>query len=160
VVIALMAAGLFAALLGLYGILREPQAAEGIAAQRQAILDRVAWRATLPPVVAGLTMIAYFGLTDRWHNLANPIQSQLALVAGILGALVGILADRITRWDLIIVPVAAIVALLLWGDRLPFDSASTSTGEIVFLLILAILIIGTAINIPQIARGRRPLQET
>lgn len=157
-VIALISVGFFAALLGLYGTVRETRSADSAAAQRQDILARVAWRATFPPVVAGATMIGFFALTDRWHNLANPVQSQIALFAGILGALVGILADRITRWDLIIVPVGLIVALLLWGDQLPFDSPSTTTGEIVALLIIAILIIGIAVNIPQVVRGRRPAQ--
>jgi hypothetical protein len=159
-VIALISVGLFAAILGLYGTLREPRSADDATARRQDILARVAWRATFPPVVAGVTMIGFFALTDRWHNLANPVQSQVALFAGILGALVGMLADRITRWDLIIVPVGLIVALLLWGDQLPFDSPSTSTGEIVALLIIAILIIGIAVNIPQVVRGRRQVDAT
>lgn len=158
-VIALMAAGLFAAMLGLYGILREQPVREGIAAERQPILDRLAWRATVPPMIAGGVMIGFFALTDRWDNLANPVQSQIALFAGVLGAAIGMLADRITRWDLVIVPAALIVALIAWGDRLPFDSSSTSTGEIVALLVIAVLIIGIAVNIPQIARGRRQLQE-
>lgn len=158
-VIALMAVGLLAALFGLYGILREQPVTEGRAAERQRILERMAWRATLPPAVAGAVMIAFFWLTDRWDNLANPVQSQVALFAGVLGALIGILADRITRWELVIIPAALIVALLAWGDRLPFDSETTSTGEIVALLVIVVLIIGVAVNIPQVIRGRRPLQE-
>jgi hypothetical protein len=159
-VIALMAVGLLAALFGLYGILREqPPAGEGPTAERQRILDRMAWRATLPPVVAGAVMIAFFWLTDRWDNLANPVQSQVALFAGVLGALIGILADRITRWELVIIPVALIVALIAWGDRLPVESETTSTGEVVALLVIVVLIIGIAVNIPQVIRGRRPFQQ-
>jgi hypothetical protein len=100
-------------------------------------------------------MVAFFWLTDRWDNLSNPVQSQLALFAGIAGALVGVLADRITRWELILIPTALLVALVLWGDRLPIDSESMSRGEIVVFLVIAVLIVGVAINIPQVARGRR-----
>jgi hypothetical protein len=157
-VIVLMSGGLFVALLGLYGTVREPRSEDPAVAKRQDILARIGWRATFPPVVAGATMIGFFALTDRWHELANPVQSQVALFAGVLGGLVGMLADRITRWDLIVVPVGLIVALLLWGDQLPFDSPTTTTGEIVALLIIAILIIGIAVNIPQVVRGRRPVQ--
>jgi hypothetical protein len=158
-VIALMAAGFSAALTGIYGLMREQPQRGTIAVERQRLLDRAGWRAALPPVIAGAVMIAFFGLTDRWGNLANPVQSQVALVAGILGALVGILADRITRWDLILIPSGLIIALILWGDQLPLDSETTSTGEIVAMLVFAIFIIGIAINVPQIVRGRRPSEQ-
>ena len=159
-VVALMATGFFAAILGLFGVLREQPPRSDRAAARQAALDGAAWRATLPPLIAGLLMVGFFWLTDRWEELSNPVQSQIALVAGIAGALVGVLADRITRWDLILVPAALLVALILWGDRLPFDSESMSKGEIVVFLVIAILIIGIAINIPQVARGRRRAPRT
>jgi len=154
-VVALMALGFFAAILGLYAILREPNPTDEREAAHQRAVEKAAWRATLPPVIGGGVMLAFFGLTDRWDNLANPVQSQVALFAGIFGALVGMLTDRITRWDLIIIPVALIVALIAWGDRLPLDSASMSQGEMVTLLVIAILLIGIAINVPQIVRGRR-----
>jgi len=154
-VVALMALGFFAAILGLYGILREQPPRSDRAAARQAALDGAAWRATLPPLIAGLLMVGFFWLTDRWEELSNPVQSQIALVAGIAGALVGMLADRITRWELILIPAALLVALILWGDRLPFDSESMSKGEIVAFLVIAVLIVGVAINIPQVVRGRR-----
>ncbi|MGH2600894.1 MAG: hypothetical protein ACRDJ9_16105 [Dehalococcoidia bacterium] len=157
-VVALMALGFFAAILGLYAILREPEPADERAAVHQRAVEAAAWRATLPPLIGGGVMLAFFGLTDRWDNLANPVQSQVALFAGIFGALVGMLADRITRWDLIIVPVALIVALIAWGDRLPLDSSSMSQGEMIVLLVIAVLLIGIAINVPQIVRGRRAPQ--
>jgi hypothetical protein len=158
-VVALMAAGFLAALTGLYGLLREQPPTGEDAAERQRIVDRAAWRATVPPVLAGVTMLAFFALTDRWDNLANPVQSQVALFAGILGAVIGIVIDRITRWDLLIVPIALIVALIAWGDRLPLESETTSKGEMVTLLVIVVLIVGIVINVPQIARGRRPSQQ-
>src|SRR5688572_26518674 len=88
-VIVLLTTGLFAALIGLYGTLRERRSADPTVARRQDIVARIGWRATFPPVVAGATMIGFFALTDRWHELANPVQSQVALFAGVLGGLVG-----------------------------------------------------------------------
>jgi len=159
-VVALLALGFFAAILGLYGVLREDAPRGARARARQSALDRAAWRATIPPVVAGVTMVGFFALTDRWSNLSNPVQSQIALFAGVLGALVGMLADRITRWDLIVIPAALLVALLVWGQDLPIDSESMSRGEIVAFLVIAILIVGIAINLPQIIRGRRGSAQT
>jgi hypothetical protein len=159
-VVALIAVGFFAAILGLYGILREQPPQDARTAARQTALGRAAWRATLPPMVAGALMVGFFWLTDRWDNLSNPVQSQIALFAGVGGALVGALADRITRWELIIIPTALLLALLLWGDELPIDSEAMSSGEIVTFLVIAVLIIGVAINIPQVSRGRRATQST
>jgi hypothetical protein len=159
-VVALIAVGFFAAILGLYGVLREQPPPDERAAARQTALDHAAWRATLPPMVAGGMMVGFFWLTDRWDNLSNPVQSQIALLAGVVGALIGALADRITRWELIIIPAALLIALVLWGDRLPIDSEAMSSGEVVTFLVIAVLIIGVAINIPQVSRGRRAAQST
>ena len=158
-VIALMAVGFLSAIAGLYSVLREQRPGDDRAAARARALDRFAWRAAIPPLVAGGLMLGFFALTDRWHNLANPVQSQVALFAGIIGALLGMLANRITRWELVIIPAALLIALLLWGDRLPLDSKTTSRGEMVALLVIAILLVGIAINVPQVIRGRRRASE-
>ena len=154
-VIALLAVSFFAAITGFIGLLREEPPRDSRRAERSRILDRAAWRAMAPPVIGGGLMVAFFALTDRWERLDNPVASQIAVLAGIIGALIGILADRITRWELVLIPVALLVALVGWGDRLPIDSETTSRGEMVALLAIAILLVGIAINIPQIARGRR-----
>jgi hypothetical protein len=154
-VVSLAALGFFGAITGLYGILREPAPATALQAARQRVNGTAAWRAVLPPVIAGVVMVGFFWLTDRWDNLANPVQSQVALFAGVLGALIGMLADRITRWELIIIPAALIVGLIAWGDRLPLESESTTKGQMIALLVIAVLIIGIAINLPQILRGKR-----
>ena len=158
-VVALMAVGFFAAIMGFYGVLRQPAPRSERAARRTRILERAAWQATLPPVIGGGLMLAFFGLTDRWERLQNPVASQIALAAGIIGALIGILADRITRWELVLIPIALLVALIGWGDRLPLESKTTSRGEMVALLAIAILLVGIVINIPQIVRGRRRATE-
>jgi len=154
-IVAVIALGFSAALVGAWGVLQERPPADERAHMHQRAVDRAAWRACIPPVIAGATMLTFFALTDRWHDLSNPVQSQIALFAGLLGAIVGMLADRITRWDLVVIPAALIFALLAWGDRLPFDSPTTTNGQIVALLIVAVLIIGIAINVPQIVRGKR-----
>jgi hypothetical protein len=153
-----MALGMSLALTGLYGLMQERPPLDERAHAHQRAVDRAAWRATIAPVTAALVMLAFFWLTERWDNLSNPVQSQVALVAGVLGGALAILADRISRWDYVIVPVGLIVALLLWGDRLPLESESTPEGQIVALLIIAVLIIGVAINLPQLVRGRRTQQ--
>lgn len=158
-VVSVMATGFFAALVGLYLVLREPAPVDEHRARRQRFLDRTGWQATIPPLIAGGLMLGYFALTDRWAKLDNPVASQLALFAGIAGALIGALSDRITRWGRAILPVALLVGLLAWGDRLPLESETTSRGEMVTLLVIVILIAGVAINLPQIARGRRRATE-
>lgn len=154
--IVVLATGIFAAAVGLMGLIREEPPPDERAARRSRLLGIAAWKALLPPVVAGGLMVLFFALTNRWENLANPVASQVALVFGIVGALIGILVDRISRWELILVPLALLVGLLGFGDRLPFDSETTSNGEIVTLLSIVILLTAIVINIPQVARGRRP----
>jgi hypothetical protein len=156
--VALMALGLLLAVTGLFALLQERPPTDERAHAHQRAVDRAAWRATIAPVAAVSIMLAFFWLTDRWDNLSNPVQSQIALIAGVIGGLLALLTERISRWDYVIVPVGLIVALLLWGDRLPLDSESTTSGQMVALLVIAILIIGIAINLPQILRGRRTRQ--
>lgn len=153
--IALIAAGFFTAIVGVLLWLREPAASEERAARRNRILGRFAWSAVLPPLVAGALMITFFGLTDHWSKLNNPIASQVALAAGVLGALTGILADRITHWELVIIPIVLLGVLLAFGDRLPLDSESTSRSEIVAMLSIAIILLAVVANIPQIIAGQR-----
>lgn len=154
-VVAVMAVGFFAVIVGLYLMLREETPANVHQARRKAFFDRTGWQAAIPPVVAGGMMLGYFTLTNRWTELGNPVASQLAVIAGVIGAFIGILADRITRWFRFIVPVALLVSLIAWGDRLPIESETTSRGEMVTLLSIVILIAAIAINLPQILRGRR-----
>ena len=154
-VIAILAAGFFAALIGATTILREGSSTSSSMTERERLLHRAAWRALIPPIAAGGLMIAFFDLTDRWNDLGNPVASQVALFVGILGAALGILADRITRWGRILIPLALMIGLVTWGDRLPLDSETTSRGEMMALLCVVILIVAVAINIPQIARGRQ-----
>ena len=154
-VIALLAAGFFAAITGAIGLLREQPSSDPEKAERDRILDRAAWRAMIPPVAGGGLMVAFFALTDRWDELDNPVASQVAVLCGIIGLLAGIVADRVTRWDLLLIPVALLIALIVWGDRLPLESETTSKGEMIALLSIVIILTGIAINIPQIARGRR-----
>jgi hypothetical protein len=113
----------------------------------------------IPPVAAGVLILAFLSLTGRWNNLDNPVVSQVALVAGILGAVLGMLVDRVSRWALVLVPLVLLILLLGFGDRLwpisQIDSETTSRGEIVTLLVIVVLLVGIIINIPQFARGRR-----
>lgn len=154
-VIAILAVGIFAAIVGLVGLLREQPPVDTFRATRARILDVGAWKALIAPVVGGGLMFAFFGLTDRWNELSNPVASQVALLAGILGALVAIVADRITRWWLALLPAVILIALVGWGNRIPLESETTSRGEMVALLTIVVLLVGIGINIPQILRGRR-----
>ncbi len=154
-VIAIIAGGLFAAVLGIVGLVWEPEGAGGLQSERAPLLDRAAWRAVIAPVTALALILTYFGLTGWWDNLGNPVASQLALVCGILGAAVAMVANRITRWLRVIVPVALLGGLIVWGDRLPLESETTSKGEMLTLLVIVVLVIGIAVNVPQVVRGRR-----
>jgi len=155
-VIALIALGFFATVVGTIGVLREETPADPVAARRAAILSRVGWKSLVPALLAGACMTGFFALTGRWAELENPVQSQLALIFAVIGLLVGILIDRISRWELVIIPAVLLVALLGWGNRLPLDSETTSRGEMVTLLVIVILFVMIAINLPQVTRGRRP----
>lgn len=153
-IIALLALGVFSVATGALGLLggQTPSGEWGLRAQ---ILDRMAWKALLPPVAAGALMVAFFALTKRWERLDNPVASQIALAAGVFGLLIGILADRVTNWALIIIPVGLIIGLLAFGDRLLPDSETTPRGVMVGMLVFLLLVLTVAINVPQLARGRR-----
>lgn len=154
-VVAILTVGLFATMVGIIGLLSQRTPADPLQATRAQILDRAAWRAVIPPVVALALMLTYFTASGWWDNLDNPVASQLSVLSAGIGLVAGIVADRITRWLRVIIPVALIAALIVWGDRLPLESDTVSQGEMVVLLVIAVVIIGTAINVPQIARGRR-----
>jgi hypothetical protein len=154
-VIAILTVGLLAAVLGIVGLVWEQTPSTAQRALRQRLVDRAAWRALLAPVVALALMVTYFAVTGWWDVLDNPVASQLSVVFGVIGALAGMAANRITHWLRVIVPVALVVALIVWGDRLPLESPTMSQGEMIALLVIAVLLIGITINIPQLIRGRR-----
>jgi hypothetical protein len=158
-VIAIISAGLFAAVVGIAGLVWEPERASGPRPERSRLLNAAAWRAVIAPVVALALMLTYFGLTGWWNNLGNPVASQLAVISGVIGAIAAIVAGRITRWLRVIIPAALLAGLIVWGDRLPLQSETTSKGEMIALLVIVVLVIGIAINIPQVARGRAPSPE-
>jgi hypothetical protein len=153
--IAALTIGFLSAIVGAGMILREHPPADPARARRAQLMDRATWKALIPPVAGGAIILTFFALTNRWTRLDNPVASQVALVAGILGAVVGMLVDRVSRWDLVLIPLVLLALLLAFGDRLPIDSATTSRGEVVTLLVIVVLLVGIAINIPQFVRGRR-----
>jgi hypothetical protein len=158
-VISIMAGGLLLLIIGVAGLLRTRLPDDPVLAARERVLDRSAWRAMLAGVAAGGLMVLFFWLTSRWTNLGNPVQSQIALVFGLLGAAIAILAERVTRWDLVVVPVLVLLGLLAFGNQIPFESQSMSRGVFIAFLCVLVLIALIVLNAPQIARGRRPAPE-
>lgn len=114
------------------------------------------WTALVPPVTAGVLMTLFFWLTDRWDRLENPVQSQIAILAALAGFLAGIAAQRITRWELVAIPSAITVGVLLWAYFQPHDTPEDADfRQILFVLTVVLAITTLALNIPQIVRGRR-----
>jgi len=159
-VIMVLAIGIFTAAIGAFGIIYEPPPADPAAAQRRRILDRTAWKACVPPVVAVAGTVGFFILTDRWNDLGNPVAAQVAMAFAVIGVVIGILLDRITRWDFVLLPTALLIALLLWGEDLPLESDTMSKGQMVTLLVIVVIFGGIIMNLPQIIRGRNPAPES
>lgn len=113
------------------------------------------WTVLVPPVTAGVLMVLFFAVTDRWSKLENPIQSQVALFAGILGFLAGLAAQRITRWWLLAVPGAITAVVWLWAYFAPHNTPEDQEFRQILAVLGLVLAITTAIlNLPQITRGR------
>jgi hypothetical protein len=113
------------------------------------------WTLLVPPLTAGALMLLYFAVTDRWSNLENPIQSQLALFAGILGFLAGLAAQRITRWWLVAIPAALTAGVWLWAYFAPSETPEDEEfRQILAVLGLVLALTTVVINLPQIVRGR------
>lgn len=114
------------------------------------------WTALVPPLTAGLLMLAFFWMFDRWDKLENPVQSQVAIFAALAGFLAGIAAQRVTQWYLLAIPGAIAVGVLLWAYFYPHATpADTEFRQILSVLAVVLLISAVVLNIPQIVRGRR-----
>lgn len=114
------------------------------------------WTALVPPLTAGVLMLAFFGMFDRWDKLENPVQGQIAVFAAIVGFLAGIIAQRVTQWYLLAIPGAIAVGVLLWAYFLPHDTPQDNEfRQILSVLAVVLLTAAIALNIPQIVRGRR-----
>jgi hypothetical protein len=158
-VIVIIAIGVFLGIVGALGILLEKPPADPVAARRRRILDRTAWKACLPALIAVGGTVGFFAATNRWDDLGNPVAAQIAIAFAVVGVVVGMLTDRITRWDFVLIPTALLIALLLWGTDLPLESSYMSTSEMVALLVIVVLFGGIIMNLPQIIRGRNPQAE-
>ena len=113
------------------------------------------WTVLVPPVTAAAIMVLFFWLTDRWENLENPVQSQIAIFAAVGGFIAGIFAQRIRRWEWLVIPGAVTVGVMLWRYFQPHDTAEDREfRQILWVLALVLAITTLAINIPQVARGR------
>ena len=111
----------------------------------------------VPALTAGALMLLFFWLTDRWTQLENPVASQVTILCGVIGFLVGIAVQRITRWELVAIPGALTIGVMLWAVFAPHDSQEDREfREILWVFAGLLLVTTVAINIPQIARGHRP----
>jgi FtsH-binding integral membrane protein len=113
------------------------------------------WTVLVPPATAGVLMLLYFAVTDRWTNLENPVQSQVAIFSAIVGLLVGIAVQRITRWGLVAIPGALTVAVLAWSYFMPHDKPEDNElRQILAVLGFVMVIAVVVLNLPQMVRGR------
>jgi hypothetical protein len=113
------------------------------------------WVAVLPPLTAGLFTVGYFWLFDRWDNLENPIQSQVAIVSAIIGFLVGIAAMRIRRWELVAIPGVITAAIAIWAIVAPHNTPEDKDFQQVLWMLTGLgAIVTAALNLPQILQGR------
>jgi hypothetical protein len=113
------------------------------------------WTVLVPPVTAGVLMVLFFAVTDRWTKLENPVASQLAPLAGVLGFLAGMAAQRVRDWRLVAIPAALTAGVWLWAYFAPNDSPEDQEFRQVMAVLGLVLLLGTvAVNLPQIARGR------
>ena len=119
--------------------------------------DRERWWVVLvPPLTAGLLMLLFFAVTDRWDNLENPVQSQIAVFAGVVGFLAGLGAQRIRNWYLAGIPAALTAVVLLWAWFAPRESPEDREFRQILVVLGALFLVTTiALNLPQIVRGRR-----
>jgi hypothetical protein len=118
--------------------------------------DRERWWAVfVPPVTAGVLMVLFFAVTDRWHNLENPVASQVALFCGLLGVAAGIAAQRIREWVWLALPGIATVGVALWAYFQPHKTPNDEDFRQILAVLAFILALTTiAINLPQFLRGR------
>lgn len=113
------------------------------------------WAVLVPPLTAGLLMLAFFAVTDRWHDLENPVQSQVAIVCAIIGVAAGIAMGRIRHWEWVAIPGAVTLAVALWAYFAPHSTPEDNDFRQILVVLTFVLAIATAaINIPQIVRGR------
>lgn len=115
------------------------------------------WVVLVPALTAGLLMTLFFIAFDRFSDLENPIASQLGPVCGIAGFLAGLAVQRITRWELVIIPFGIATGVLLWAFFAPHGSPEDREFRTVLFVLGAFLIlVATVLNLPQIFRGRAP----
>ncbi len=115
------------------------------------------WMVVVPGLTAGLLMVLFFWLTNRWDNLENPVQSQVTLICGIIGFSAALAIQRITRWELVLIPGAVAIGVLMWAILAPNDSQEDREFRQILTVLAVVLLAATLVmNIPQIARGRRP----
>jgi membrane associated rhomboid family serine protease len=114
------------------------------------------WTILVPPLTGGALMLGFFWLTNRWSDLENPVQGQVALVCGIAGFLAGIALQRITNWVLAGLSGAVALALIVWAYLQPHDTPEDEEfRQILAVLAVVAVVTATALNLPQILRGRR-----
>jgi hypothetical protein len=144
--VSLIALGMLFALIGSYGVMQERPPDDERAHAHQGN-DRAAWRATIAPD-GGAGDADLFWLTDRWENL-QPVQSQ-SRGGGLLGGALAMLANGSAAGtrsgaDRLIVGCLWVIACRSSGvhhDRADGGAADHRCSR-------------AAINLPQIARGRR-----
>lgn len=113
------------------------------------------WSVLVAPLVAGAVMLAYFFLFDRWEHLENPIASQLAIAAALIGFGAAVAAQRITRWELVVIPVVLVAIAAIWAYTAPTDTAEDRNFRDTLWVLTGVLLVATLVlNLPQIVRGR------
>lgn len=119
------------------------------------------WTVLVPPVTAAALMVLFFAVTDRWTHLENPVASQLAPLAGVIGFLAGMAAQRVRDWRLVMIPAGMTAAAWLWAYFAPNDTPEDEEfRQILAVLGLVLLLTTVAINLPQIVRGRHRAADT
>jgi hypothetical protein len=113
------------------------------------------WTVFVPPVTAGVVLLLYFAITDRWTNLENPVQSQFSILAAVLGFLAGLAAQRITNWWLAGISGGIVVALGLWAYFAPHDTPEDEEFRQILVVLTGLAaVVAIALNLPQVLRGR------
>jgi hypothetical protein len=113
------------------------------------------WIIFVPPVTAAAFMVGFFWLFDRWDNLENPVASQLAPLAGVIGFVTAIALSRIRQWELIAIPGAIAAGLALWAIFAPHETPEDKDFQQILWILTALALTSTLVlNLPQIVRGR------
>lgn len=113
------------------------------------------WTVLVPPITAGVLMVLFFAVTDRWTHLENPVQSQVAVFAGVAGFLAGIAVQRVKDWRLLLIPAGLTAIVWVWAYFAPSDTPEDQEfREVMAVLGVVLLLTTVVVNLPQIARGR------